>query len=72
MSENLVEGGTALVKHNIKLMRRLIEHTESGNIRIRKLDVLRHKRRQSGPVDEEVSSDKEEEPIPNILQHLSK
>ena len=61
-SENLIEGGAALVEHNIKLMRRLIEHTESGNIRIRKLNMLRHKRRFSGPVDKEVSSNKEENP----------
>jgi len=52
-------------------MRRLIECTESGNIRIRKLNVLRHKRRFSGLVDEEVSSDKEEEPIPSISSYLT-
>jgi len=70
-SENLIEGGTALVEHNIELIRRLIEHTESSNIRIRKLNALRHKRRFSGPVDEEVSSDQEEEPIPTISSYLT-
>jgi len=58
-SKNLIEGGAALVEHNIELMRRLIEHMESCNIRIRKLNALRHKRRFSGPVDKEVSSDEE-------------
>jgi len=70
-SENLIEGGTALVEHNIELIRRLIEHTESSNIRIRKLNALRHKRRFSGLVDEEVSSDEEEEPIPSISSYLT-
>jgi len=47
-TENLMDGGSTLVKHNIELMRQLIKHTESGNIRIRKLNEFRNLRRLLG------------------------
>ena len=71
MPKNFIEGGAILVKHNIELMRKLIEHMEHGNIRIRKLNAFRLKRRLTGPIDKEVSSDKEEELIPTISSFLT-
>jgi len=52
-------------------MRQLIKHTESGNIRIRKLNEFRNLRRLTGPIEDNVSSDEEEEPIPSISSFLT-
>jgi len=71
MSGNLINGGSALVEHNIELMRKLIESMESSNIRIRKLNTLRHKSRLTRPVEDEVSSGEEEEPIPTISAFIT-
>ena len=70
-TENLIDGGSTLIEHNIELMRQLIKHTESGNIRIRKLNEFRNLRRLTGPIEDNVSSDEEEEPIPSISSFLT-
>src|SRR5882724_1893136 len=69
-TENLINGGSTLVEHNIELMRQLIKHMESGNIRIRKLNEFRNLRRLTGPIEDNVSSDKEEELYPPFHHSL--
>ena len=65
---NLIDGGSTLVEHNIELMRQCME---SGNIRIRKLNEFRNLRRLTRPIEDNVSSDEEEESIPTISSFLT-
>jgi len=51
---------------NIALLRQMIERTERGNVRIRKLNELKRQRRLESADLCEVSDSEEEEPMPNI------
>jgi len=50
----------------------MIEHTEHGNARIRKLNELKRQRRISSSGLCEVLDSKEEEPVPNISAYIFK
>jgi len=61
---------TTDINPNIGIMRALIERTERGNIRIKKLNIKKQ-RRLMALVDEVVSDDEPEDPVPNVSLFLS-
>ena len=57
---------------NIELFRQMVERTERGNIRIRKLNEFRRRRRLESAGLSDLSDSEEEDPIPCIASFMAR